>query len=146
GSDSGQVLDSPVTVAIDTSVTPNRVYVSDYNNNRVLGWNDVATLTNGETADLVIGQPDFTSSAPNNGGESASTLDLPQGVVVDGSGNLYVADFGNNRVLEYNTPFAACAGVFPCVGPAASKVAGTCAGFTSYTCDGVSAYSLIGPV
>ena len=145
GFDSGQVLTSPVAVAIDTSATPNRVYVSDYTNNRVLGWNDAATLTNGQTADLVLGQPDFISSAPNNGGESASTLVLPQGIVVDGSGNLYVADSGNNRVLEYNTPFAACEGVFPCVGPAASKVAGTCAGFTSYTCDGVSAYSLSGP-
>ncbi len=145
GFDSGQVLDSPVTVAIDTSVTPNRVYVSDYNNNRVLGWNDAATLTNGETADLVLGQPDFISAVPNNSGESASTLNLPQGVVVDGSGNLYVADSGNNRVLEYDTPFAACDGSFPCVGPAASKVAGTCTGFTSYTCDGVSAYSLSGP-
>lgn len=32
GYGSAQVLYSPVTVAIDTSITPNRLYVSDYNN------------------------------------------------------------------------------------------------------------------
>ncbi len=85
-----QGLRQPYGVAIDTSATPNRLYVVDTYNNRVLGWNDVATLTNGEAADLVIGQLDFTSHAANTGGESASTLSSPLGAAVDGSGNLYV--------------------------------------------------------
>src|SRR5260370_34999027 len=50
---------SPLSLAIDSSVTPNRVYVSDYANSRVLGYKDVATFVNGGAADLVIGQPDF---------------------------------------------------------------------------------------
>ena len=33
-------LNYPAAVAIDASATPNRVYVADYDNNRVLGWSD----------------------------------------------------------------------------------------------------------
>ena len=97
---------SAAKVAIDQSSIPNRVYVADFTNNRVLGWNNAAALTNGEPANIVIGQPDPFSTACNNGGVSASSLCGPIGVAVDGSGNLYVSDSQNNRVLEYNTPFS----------------------------------------
>lgn len=56
------------------------------------------------TADRVIGQPDFTSNDPNNGGLSASSMIYPGGIAMDAQGNLYVADTYNHRVLEYNTP------------------------------------------
>src|SRR5271154_5358556 len=46
-------------IAIDTSSIPNRVYVADQVNNRVLGWASVAALTNDRPADIVLGQPDF---------------------------------------------------------------------------------------
>ena len=125
----------PYGVAIDTSATPNHLYVVDTYNNRVLGWNNVTTLTNGEAADLVIGQPDFTSHAANTGGETAATLADPLGAAVDGSGNLYVADQSNSRVLEYTNPFVGCKGVFPCVGGKANLVFGQCGSFTSlYGC------------
>ena len=90
-------------VAIDQSSVPNRVYMGDVINNRVLGWASAAALSNGKAADIVISQPDFFSTTCNNGGVSASSLCAPVGVAVDGSGNLYVADNINNRVLEYNT-------------------------------------------
>ena len=139
-------LDLPDAVAIDESATPNRLYVADYFNSRVLGFKDVATFVNGGPADLVIGQPDFLSVGVNNGGISASSLSGPYGVVVDTSGNLYVADAYNNRVLEYNTPFAHC-GSFPCVGEGANLVFGQGGSFTSSTVNngGVSANSLDGP-
>ncbi len=128
-------MHEPYGMAIDTSVTPNRVYVVDTYNSRVLGWNDVATLTNGEAANLVIGQLDFTSHAANTGGETAATLADPLGAAVDAAGNLYVADTSNSRVLEYAKPFAACAGKFPCVGGAANLIFGQCGSFTSvYGC------------
>jgi hypothetical protein len=92
-------------VAVDKSVTPNRVYVSDYNNDRVLGWSDESTLANGAAADLVIGQPGFTTGACNNGTIGAGTLCVPMGIAVDSAGNLYVADRGNSRILVYNSPF-----------------------------------------
>ncbi len=136
----------PGFVALDTSVVPNRLYVADQSNNRVLGWKDVTALYNNAPADLVIGQPDFVSSTSNNGGISASSLYGTGPLAVDSSGNLYVADDGNNRVLEYNAPFAGC-GSFPCVGGPANLVFGQGGSFTSNFANngGVSANSLGGP-
>ena len=126
----------PQGVTIDASGTPNRLYVADANNSRVLGWKDVTAFTNGAPADLVIGQPDPYSTACNSdtGGGNPTDDDLcnPYGVAVDAAGNLYVADASNNRVLEYNTPFAGC-GSFPCVGGAANMVFGQGGSFTSNT-------------
>ncbi len=140
---------SPQSVAIDSSVTPNRLYVSDNGNSRVLGYKDVATFVNGGAADLVIGQPDFLSGAcnQNNANPSANSLCDQVGVAVDANGNLYVADSDNSRVLEFNDPFAAC-GSFPCVGGSANLVFGQGGDFTSNACDngGVSSGSLCFPV
>jgi hypothetical protein len=132
-----QGLYGPESVAIDTSVTPNRVYVSDSDNNRVLGWRDAASFSNAAPADLVIGQPDFLSYLCNgiNGAASASTLCEPEGVAVDGAGNLYIADTDNQRVLEYANPFTACGNTFPCIGGAANLVLGQGSSFTSNMCD-----------
>ena len=103
-------VNDPFAVAIDQSVTPNHVYVTDMNNNRVLGWTDEASLINGQPANLVFGQlGNFTTRFCNNGGRSADTLCTPQGLTVDSAGNLYVADRGNSRVLVYLTPFTATA-------------------------------------
>ena len=110
GSVNSTGVNAPFAVAIDQSVTPNHVYVTDMNNNRVLGWADEATLINGQPADKVFGQQgDFTSRTCNNGGRSADTLCTPQGLTVDTAGNLYVADRGNSRVLVYLTPFSSTA-------------------------------------
>src|SRR5260370_32488269 len=56
------------------------------------------------------------------------------GAAVDPSGNLYVADSDNSRVVEYNTPFAGC-GSFPCVGGPANLVFGQSGNFNSNNCD-----------
>lgn len=100
-------LSVPHSVAVDSS---GHLYVSDRQNNRVLGWRQAATLRSGQPADLVIGQADFLSNQCNRGrGRASATADglcNPQGLAVDGSGNLYVADSSNNRVLEYIGPFA----------------------------------------
>jgi hypothetical protein len=44
----------------------------------------------------------FTSSSPNSGGVSASSLYPGEGTAFDASGNLYIGDNANNRVLIYN--------------------------------------------
>jgi sugar lactone lactonase YvrE len=86
------------------------LYVADFNNNRVLEYD--SPLTADTVADRVFGQPDFTTSTCNypDGGVSASSLCEPRGVAVDAAGNLYVADWNNNRVLEYDTPLGAPVG------------------------------------
>lgn len=101
-------LNNPAAVAIDRSVVPNRVYVADNQNSRVLGWRSVDALTNGAPADLVIGQQDFLTSLAqcNNAAVTGETLCNPSAVAVDAAGNLYVVDSLNNRVLEYNSPFS----------------------------------------
>jgi len=144
-------LDNPTGVAIDTSTTPNRLYVADSFNSRVLGWKDVTAFSNGSPADLVIGQPEFLSTACNGvsgvgGNPSAGSLCFPTGVAVDAGGNLYVSDKGNHRVLEYNTPFGSC-GSFPCVAGPANLVFGQSHSFTSRECNGggVTADSLCLP-
>src|SRR5215469_10276211 len=130
----GEGESTPSLIAVDRSSVPNHLYVADSMNNRVLGWRNAAAFVNGATADLVIGQPDFFSAGSDTGGVSAYTLSTPDGVAVDSKGNLYVADGGNNRVLEYTAPIAGCAG-FPCVGGAASVVFGQVGDFTSSSCD-----------
>jgi hypothetical protein len=96
----------PFAVAIDRSVFPNHVYLSDYSNNRVLGWANESALVSGAPADIVFGQPDFTSNLCNGGSTpTASSLCGARGVAVDSAGNLYVVDQSNGRVLIYFTPF-----------------------------------------
>lgn len=91
--------------AAHLAVAPNgRLYVSDSDNHRVLSWPSARSFTDGAAADMVIGQPNFTSAIPNNGGLSASCLFLPQGICVDEAANLWVVDAFNNRVLKFNNP------------------------------------------
>ena len=80
------------------------LYARDDGNNRVLGWHGWPTQM-GQAADFVLGQPDFTSSAANNGGISKATLSfgLDGGHGLDcAGGRLVLADSGNHRVLLWN--------------------------------------------
>jgi sugar lactone lactonase YvrE len=103
----------PRGIAIDRSVTPNRVYVSDSRYHRVLGWSNADGLVNGAPADLVIGQADFASFFCNRSPmgpypvapPTLASLCQPSGLAVDSAGNLYVVDTGNCRVLIFIDPF-----------------------------------------
>ena len=102
-------INAPYKMAIDYSHSPFALYVSDTNNSRVLIWTDSAHFKNGDPANLVIGQPNLTSAVANvdSGGTatpSATGLYGPRGIVVGASGDLYVADTGNNRILHYPRP------------------------------------------
>jgi hypothetical protein len=127
----GEGYSLPQSVAVDTSVTPNRVYVADLNNARVLGYSDVTALVNGSPPDLVIGEPDFITGTCNNS-PSASRLCGPQSVAVDASGRLYVGE--GSRVLEYDSPYGGC-GSLPCVAGPANRVFGQGGSFTSNACN-----------
>ena len=100
----GRELASPSGLAVDLNSAPARLYVADTGNHRVLGWRDAARFASGAAADLVIGQPDFFGATPNAGG-TAVGLWQPSGLAVDASGNLYIADTGNHRVVRYPRPF-----------------------------------------
>lgn len=126
---------APSSIAVDRVATPNHLYVADTRNNRVLGYRDAAAFASGAAADLVIGQPNFCSTACNSAGAAgAASLCSPSDVAVDGLGNLYVADAGNNRVLEYDDPFAALAGEGQSAGFVANRVFGQ-SGFEGAGCN-----------
>ncbi|MDH3271752.1 MAG: hypothetical protein OEN56_10485 [Gemmatimonadota bacterium] len=79
------------------TVAGGRLFVADMFNNRVLIWNSIPAA-NGAPADVVLGQPDFTSRAART---SATGLNHPRGVWSDGR-RLVVADAGSSRVLVWN--------------------------------------------
>ncbi len=97
----------PQSIAFDNSVNPPIVYVADVVNNRVLAWKNSAAIAKGNTADLVIGQNDLSSTIAGGPGHAQTIgLTAPAALAVDSKGNLYVADAGNNRILRFPQPFA----------------------------------------
>ena len=94
GGVSASSLNLPMGIAVDSG---NNLYVADYGNSRVMFYVAGSTI-----ATQVYGQGgSFTSNVVNNGGISANSLDQAQAVALDTSGDLYVADVYNNRVLFY---------------------------------------------
>ena len=67
-------------------------------------WADLNSYQSGDAPALVLGQPgaQYTSAL----GIGPKGLTNPLGVAVDPTtGNLYVADFGDNRVVRFPSPF-----------------------------------------
>lgn len=111
----GASLANAAGVAIDGS---GNLYIADQGNNRVRKVTPAGSIT------TVAGTGSAAFSG-DGGAATAAGLNFPAGVVVDGSGNLYIADSQNNRVRK--------------VTPAGSitTVAGT--GTAGYSGDGGSA-------
>ncbi len=91
-------LNDPTYAIVDAQ---GDVWVSDWGNNRVLQYKQ--PFTNGMAASLVLGQTSFTTNARS---ATASGISNPQGIIFDKSGNLWLADSGNNRVVEFTPPFS----------------------------------------
>ena len=78
-----------------------KVFIADVTNNRVLIYNSIPT-SNNASADVVIGQTNFTGSSANQGSATpgANTLFNPSYVITSGS-TMFIADDQNGRVLLY---------------------------------------------
>jgi sugar lactone lactonase YvrE len=87
-------LNYPEHLTVDTAGS---LFVADYQNNRVLMYRP------GETsASTVYGQQgSFVTATANLGGIGPTSLFTPCGVVVDGTGNVYISDESNHRVLYF---------------------------------------------
>ena len=80
------------------------LWVADNQNNRVLRFPlDPSTGLPGHVADLVLGHPDFGSWAP---GGALDQMHAPAAVRVDPSGDVYVADSLNHRILVFEPPLS----------------------------------------
>ncbi|MHB2025852.1 MAG: right-handed parallel beta-helix repeat-containing protein [Elusimicrobiota bacterium] len=89
----------PTGISFDT---PGNLWMADQFNHRVLEFSP--PFSNGMNASSVLGQLNFTStgtSATQNG------VNTPYGVSIDAFGNLWVADWGNSRVMKFPGSMAA---------------------------------------
>ncbi|MEZ5257942.1 MAG: NHL repeat-containing protein [Ilumatobacteraceae bacterium] len=99
----------------DAQPTPSQMYaprgvwldddhliVCDTGNHRVLIWHDPAAVVSHAPADVVLGQPDFTTEGAQAGGRGPERgMRLPTGVLVH-EGRLLVADAWNHRLLVWD--------------------------------------------
>jgi DNA-binding beta-propeller fold protein YncE len=90
-------LNNPQSVAYSPSL--DYLFVSELNNNRVMVF-DVDTITNGEAAVHVLGQPDFVTST---NATTQTKMNFPTAMDLDETNNrLFVAESANNRVLVFD--------------------------------------------
>jgi serine/threonine protein kinase/sugar lactone lactonase YvrE len=82
-------FNDPFAVAVDNA---GNVYVSDSANNAI------RKITPGGAVVTLAGLPGYAGSADGNGNDARFWN--PQGLAVDGAGNIYVADTGNNLIRK----------------------------------------------
>ena len=92
GGDGGPAVDAGFDYPLQLAVAPNGdVYIADDNHNRIRKVSPTGIIS------TVIGDGTF-GSAGDGGPASKAQVDDPQGVVLDASGNLYVSEYGGNRI------------------------------------------------
>lgn len=92
---------NPTDVKFDSN---GNLWVADASNGRILEF--AAPLTNDEKASVVLGEPNFSTSylgysLTTNG----TVLFDPEAIAFDSSGNLWVSDTGEARIVEFTAPF-----------------------------------------
>ena len=93
-------MKAPGGLAVDFA---GRLWVADAGHNRVLRFDNAATLGSGAAASGVLGQQNMTSAVKIT---SATGMELPADVAATPDGVLWVADQRNNRVLRFNNAAA----------------------------------------
>jgi hypothetical protein len=83
------------------AIADGALFVADTGNRRVLRWNSIP-CSNGAPADLVLGQNTFDDRDENGGHDpDARSMRWPHAIVAIGE-QLFIADAGNNRVMQWN--------------------------------------------
>ncbi len=85
-------LNGPVGVAVDSS---GNLYIADMNNHRVRK----VTMSTGIIT-TIAGTGTGTYNYVNNGDATSASLYYPNGVALDSSGNVYIADTSNQRIRK----------------------------------------------
>ena len=94
GVPAANTLDGAQTVSSNGT----KLLICDYNNNRVLLFNSIPQ-SGDVSADIVIGQPNFTSTGSST---TQNSLDSPESAIIVNN-RIIIADSGNNRILIYNS-------------------------------------------
>jgi streptogramin lyase len=81
-------FNAPTGIAVDTN---GNVYVGDQSNNRI------RKITPSGNVSTLAGSGNYAFA---DGQGAVASFSSPAGVAVDASGNLYVADYGNNRIRK----------------------------------------------
>jgi YD repeat-containing protein len=93
----------PWGIAINEST--GNVYIPDTGNNRVDELSSSGTFVRAWGFGVVDGKSELetctTSCKAGTSGSGSGQLNLPLGAAIDGSGNVWVVDSGNNRVEEF---------------------------------------------
>jgi len=97
---SASSMSVPVSLAFDST---GNLWVADVAYNRVLRFAQANGLSNGAAADLVLGQPDFTTVTPGTGtgDQWLQTLAAPMSIAIDVSDRLYVTDTSKPRIMVW---------------------------------------------
>lgn len=86
----------------DVYLQGNILMVADFNNNRVVIWQNAITSSN-QTADYAWGQADLISSTSSASSPTTSSISFPTGIYGDGTRvvvtTVYIADTYNNRIV-----------------------------------------------
>ena len=86
-------LRNPLGVAVDGS---GNLYIADRNNNRIRKVNSSGNIS-------TVAGTGTSGSSGDGAAATAAQLNWPEGVAVDGSGNLYIADTYNHRIRKVDS-------------------------------------------
>ena len=89
-------LNYPIGVALDGA---GNLYIADRFNHRIRKV-DAAGVISTVAGDGTQDNDGFGGFGGDGGAATAARLNLPAGVAVDGSGNLYISDWGNHRIRK----------------------------------------------
>ncbi len=95
GGISASTLSGPAGLLVRGST----LVVTDRNNHRALIWNSIPS-SNGQAADIVVGQPNMTSAGAAT---TAAGFYYPTGNATSDGFKLIISDSANNRVLVWNS-------------------------------------------